>query len=216
MTIVIVYKMNYKYEEDDVACETNRTHLNYIKNCGQSMQNLSICTLVEISIVGFLATLVIGRWIMPQSKRLDKEARYFQVYTFTTLSADLIEISQLMQNEHVAHHYSSLKACEAVFGISLLQFSFSLAAVKHRNMKLTGIRRWIDIFFATEAWANALSLISQELPCFILRIVLISTIISDDFILSFYALKNGLMSCLLVARIISLCWTENKIQPSQY
>ena len=215
MTIVIMYKMNYKYEEDDVTCETNRTHLNYIKSCGESMENLSICTLVEISIVGFLASLVIGRWIMPYSKRLDKEARYLQVYSFTVLSADLIEISQLMQDEHVAHHYSYLKACEAVFGISLLQFSFFLAAVKQRNMKLTGIRRWIDIFFSTEAWAEALSLFSQELPCFILRVILINTIVPDDYILYFYALKNGLMTCLLIGRIITLCWAENKIQPSQ-
>ena len=215
MTIVIMYKMNYKYEEDDVACETNRTHLKYIKSCGESMRDLSICTLVEISIVGFLATLVVGRWIMPHSKRLDKEAKYFQVYSFTTLSADVIEISQLMQIEHVSQHYSLLKAGQAVFGISLLQFCFSLAAVKQRNMKLTGIRRWLDIFFSTEAWAEALSLLTQELPCFIFRLILITSIVPDDYILYFYALKNGLMSCLLIGRIIVLCLSENKVQPSQ-
>ena len=214
MTLVIVYTMDFKYEQNDIACETNSTRLNYIKNCGES-KNISICTLVEISIVGFLATLVIGRWIMPQSKRLDKEARYFQVYSFTTLSADVIEISQLMQIEHVDEHYSLLKACQAVFGISLLQFSFSLAAVKQRNMKLTGFRRGLDIFFSTEAWANALSLLTQELPCFIFRLILINTIITDDYILYFYALKNGLMTCLLIGRIISLCWAESKIQPSE-
>ena len=150
---------------------------------------------------------------------MDKEAIYFQVYSFTTLSADVIEIAQYMQNEHVAQHYPMLKACQVIFGISLLQFAFSLAAVKQRNMKLTGFRRGLDIFFSTEAWAEALSLLSQELPCFIFRLILITSIISDDYILYFFALKNGLMSSLLIGRIISLCWrqsqAENKIQPSK-
>jgi hypothetical protein len=215
MTLAILYTMDYKYEENDITCETNATHLNYINSCGKSLLNLSICTLVEISIVGFLTTLVIGRWIMPSSKRLDKEAKYLQVYSFTTLSADLIEISQYMQNEHVAQHFSLLKACQAVFGISLLQFSFSLAAVKQRNINLTGIRRGLDIFFSTEAWVEALSLLSQEMPCFVFRLILINTIITNDYILYFYALKNGLMTCLLIGRIISLCWAESKIQPSK-
>ena len=215
MTLAIVYTMDYKYEENDITCVTNATHLNYINSCGKSLENLSICTLVEITIVGFLTTLVIGRWIMPSSKRLDKEARYLQVYSFTTLSADVIEISQYMQNEHVAQHFSLLKACQAVFGISLLQFSFSLAAVKQRNMKLTGFRRGIDIFFSTEAWAEALSLLTQEMPCFIFRLILITSKVPNDYILSFFVLKNGLMICLLIGRIISLCWAENKIQPSK-
>ena len=138
MIFVIVYETNYKYEDNDVTCVTNATLLKNIKSCSESDSKMSICSLVDVMVVGFLATLVIGRWIMPPSKRMDKEAIYFQVYSFTTLSADVIEIAQYMQNEHVAQYYSLLKACQAVFGISLLQFCFSLAAVKQRNMKLTG------------------------------------------------------------------------------
>jgi hypothetical protein len=219
MLFVIVYETNYKYEDNDVACVTNATQLKYIKSCGESDSKMSICTLVDVMVVGFLATLVVGRWIMPPSKRMDKEAIYFQVYSFTTLSADVIEIAQYLQNEHVAEHYSLLKACQAVFGISLLQFCFSLAAVKQRNMKLTGFRRGLDIFFSTEAWAEALSLLSQEMPCFVFRLILINSIIPSDYILSFFVLKNGLMTCLLIGRIISLCWRqcngETKIQPSK-
>ena len=210
MIFVIVHEIDYKYEQNDIKCETNATQLKYIKSCGESTNEYrSICTLVEIIVIVFLSTLVMGRWIMPPSKRMDKEDIYYQVYKFTTLSADVIEISQLMQDEDVAESYALMKACQLIFGISLLQFSFSPAAIKQRNMKLTGFRRIIDIFLATEAWSHTLSLFTQELPCFVLRVTLIYSIVSNlDYSLTFFALKNGLMIFLLIIRIFVVCWIQ--------
>lgn len=204
--------MDFKYQKEDVSCATNSTQLNHIPECGNGSQsNISICTLVEIIVVGFLCSLVIGRWVMIPSKRMNEEAIYIQVAGFTTLSADVLEIAQYMQNEEVAKSKMLLTACQIMFGISLSQFCFSLGAVKQRNMSLTGFRRIVDLVLATEAWSLVLALVTQELPCFILRLLLLISIFEhQDFSLYFFLLKNFLMSLLLIYRVCVLTWRKLK------
>jgi hypothetical protein len=90
----------------------------------------------------------------------------------------------------------------AVFILSLLQFSFSLSAKKERNLKLVGFKKAIDLIFATEAWTLVLLLLSQDLPCFIIRIYILTTLKAEnEFSLLFFTIKNGLMIPLELIRI---------------
>lgn len=217
MVILIALNNDYKYYEDDVLCETNRTIVNNIHGCYSSDGIYTICSMSEIIVVGFLATLVSTRWLMPPSVRMDREAIYFQIASFTTLSADVLEIAQYLQNEQVAKSAVLFRACEIVFGVSLLQFAFSLAAVKVRNMKLTGWRRLLDIILSTEAWSQLLALISQEIPCLVLRLILIFHVeLSRDYSLVFFVLKNGLMVMLMTYRIIELCIRKIRAERAVY
>lgn len=217
MILLIALEMDYKYHEDDVLCETNRTIVNNIPGCYSADQTYTICSASEILVVGFLATLVSTRWLMPPSARMDREAIYFQIASFTTLSADVLEIAQYMQNEQVAESTGLFRSCQVVFSISLLQFAFSLAAVKVRNMKLTGWRRLLDIILSTEAWSQLLALISQEIPCLVLRLILIFHVeLSRDYSLIFFVLKNGLMVMLMTYRIIELCIRKIRAERAVY
>lgn len=144
---------------------------------------------------------------MPTSKRMQDEAIFYQVACFTTLSADLVEIAQFMQSVQVVKSNRLLKAFQVTFAVSIFQFSFSLGAFKQRDASLTGLKRLLNIFLGTEAWSLALSLLAQELPCFVLRLLLIFQHTSKrEYALYFFALKNGLMVLLLIYRIILLCW----------
>lgn len=217
MIILIVFEMEYKYTAEDINCETNRTVLPKI-GCDDLGFDYTICTLVEVDVVMFLASLVVGRWLLPQAERMDPHGIYTQVYAFTVLSADVIEIAQYMQNEDVAKSYALMKSCQIVFGLSLIQFCFSLAAVKKRNMRLKGFPRVIDIIFSTEAWSQLLGLFSQEMPCFVVRTILITSVLSNkEYSLFFFTLKNFLMMLLMTFRSISLCWkqvkSESKLRP---
>lgn len=218
MAFIIDFETEIKYQKEDVRCETNSTMLGTMAPTCMITFNSNMCTVVEIFVVAFLSTLVIGRWIMRPSKRMDKEAIYMQVANFTTLSADVIEIAQYMQNKEVADSYGLMKACQVIFSLSLVQFCFSLSAVKERNMNLSGFRKAVDVIFSTEAWSLLLALFTQELPCFVLRIILLVSITSrQDVSLYFFVLKNGLMSFLLLYRVGMLNWrmyqSELKIVP---
>lgn len=207
MAILVVLEMDFKYAANDLSCQTNVTQLSQMPECGSTARTLSMCTMVEVMIVVFLSSLVIGRWLMTPSKRMSHEASYLQVASFTTLSADIIEIAQYMQNEQVAESPRILRACQIIFVISLSQFCFSPSAVKHRNGSLRGFRRVVDVVFATEAWSLLLALCTQELPCFILRFVLIFSVTDEqhrDISLYFFVLKNGLMSLLLIYRAVTI------------
>lgn len=217
MVALIALNNDYKYYEDDVLCETNRTIVNNIHGCYSADGTYTICSMSEILVVGVLAVLVSARWLMPPSVRMNREAIYFQIASFTSLSADVLEIAQYLQNEQVAKSAVLFRACEVVFGVSLLQFAFSLAAVKVRNMKLTGWRRLLDIIFSTEAWSQLLALCSQEIPCLVLRLILIFHVeLSRDYSLIFFVLKNGLMVMLMTYRIIELCIRKIRAERAIY
>jgi hypothetical protein len=218
MIVIITFEMDFKYALDDPECKTNRTMLSNIPQCNNGQFSGDICTLVEIIIVAFLVTCVVGRWMMPTSKRMGKDAIYIQIAGFTSSAADVVDISYYMQVDEITKWFALMKTAQVVFGVSLTQFCFSLAAVKKRNLELVGFRKFIDILFSTEAWSLILTLFTQELPSFILRIILIETLVSNkDYALYFFVVKNATMIVLLSFRITQLCWhkykSENKIQP---
>ena len=89
--------------------------------------------------------------------------------------------------------------------MSLIQFSFSLAATKKRNLNLTGFKNYINIIMSTEAWSLLFVLITQDLPCFILRIFLFEVLRNNSreeiFTLLFFTIRNAFMVGLAIHRI---------------
>ena len=198
MTILIILLNEFKYDKNDYHCMTNRTYLENYKNC-ESLK-YSSCKFAELFIVTFLVSLVVARWILPVSKQLSPDAIYSQIYGYTSTAADVVDIADYMQSDRFSAHYTLVKGIQLVFVLSLHQFSFSLSATKQRNSALNnnaGLRKFVDIVFATEAWSLFLTLFTQAFPCFIIRVVILATV-SDRVQLSlyFFAFKNGVMICL--------------------
>lgn len=150
---------------------------------------------------------------------MDHEALYNQIAVFTSSAADIVEMSNYMQNGEVTSSLGLIRAVQIVFGLSVCQFSFSLGAVKKRNLRLTGLRKLVDVTFSIEAWALLLTVFTQELPSFILRLTLALSLTSNsDYSLYFFLIKNNLMSVLLIFRSFVLIRRqyvkERTIQPN--
>ena len=93
--------------------------------------------------------------------------------------------------------------------MSLIQFSFSLAATKNRNFKLKGYKRYFDIMLCNEAWSQLLVMITHDLQCFIIRLILVVYYWHDETIkttpaLVFFIIRNFFMIYLEIYRIIIL------------
>jgi hypothetical protein len=204
-TFVIIFQMNFKYRRNDISCVTNATRLgSHHANCFRLYP--TICDFLEIFVVVFLTSLVHARWFLPNSIKLSKDQIYQQISFLTSAAADIIDISDLMQNERIIESQHLMKLLQAAFILSIVQFSFSVAATQKRNSQLKGrFSNLINLIFSTEAWSLILAILSQELPCFIVRIFIINHFKSKiSFSLYFFVIKNGLMVLLYFYRIVLL------------
>lgn len=214
--MVLTFYMEFKYTIGDAECKTNKTSLPIIFHANDFGFINNVCKFIDVVIVGFLVSLIIGKCMMPTSIRLDKDAIYSQIAGFTSSTADVIDISMYMQNDAFAESYALMKAAQVVFGLSLTQFCFSSAAIKKRNLKLVGVRKFLDILVSTEAWSLLIVLFSQELPSYILRIILIQNAVTNtDYVLYFFVVKNGTMTVLLSFRIATLISRKYKYENKQ-
>jgi hypothetical protein len=217
MCLAIIFLSDLKYAESDVSCSSNKTLTSAFKAC-LIPYSVSICAMVELMTITFIISLVWARWILPSSKRMNAENVYNQKYRYTATAADIIDLADYFQTDEVIKSYGLFTAVETVFVMSVLQFSFSMQATKKRNMKLTGWRRFIDILLSTEAWSLILSLLTQEVPSLLVRLIIIAT--NENLLkysMYFFAIKNFLVSILLVYRIVVLTRSvyveEKRISP---
>lgn len=159
---------------------------------------MNICLYIDSIIVLFLTCLILVRWFLPNLN----ESKHSQVLAYISIAADMVDISSYIQDPSMDEYYSLVKSIEAVFGLSLIQFSFSLTAKKKRNKNLKGFRNFIDLLFATQAWAVLLQLVTQDFPSLIVRIFIIQMMTETKTNLFFFVLKNGLLVLLEIYRII--------------
>jgi hypothetical protein len=114
-----------------------------------------------------------------------------------------------MQNEQVVANSFLIKSVQMAFSLSIVQFSFSVAATQQRNAQLKGLLNFLNLILSTDAWALLLAMLTQELPSFIVRLVLIVHLASTPtYSLYFFAIKNAIMMALYVYRIGSLIFRE--------
>lgn len=53
LIFIIIFEMDVKYRLNDIFCTTNQTRL-YSYNCFQFTENLTVCTLNNLIITGFM------------------------------------------------------------------------------------------------------------------------------------------------------------------
>jgi hypothetical protein len=201
--------MNFKYEINDVHCTTNATRISTYPKCYNLVYG-TVCRFLEIFVVFFLVTLIYARWALPNSSKLTNDRLYHQLSMLTSTAADVIDISDLMQDDAIIKNKFIIKLLQKVFFLSILQFSFSVAATKQKNKRLKrGFLKLVDSIFSTESWSLILAISTQELPCFIVRVILILNFETRlSFSLYFFAIKNGLMVVLYAYRSIVLVKQE--------
>jgi hypothetical protein len=103
---------------------------------------------------------------------------------------------------------------KVVFITSIIQFSFAIAATKQRNLKAIGFAKFLDLIFATEAWSLIMLLISQDLPCFIIRVLILNSVDEANYSLMFFTVKNGMMIFLELIRVYLAIRKQLKLEAS--
>jgi hypothetical protein len=207
-TFVFLYQMNFKYEINDVLCTTNLTQITNYPKCFNVYG--TVCRFLEIFVDMFLVSVIFARWALPHSSKLTNDRLYHQVSMLTSTAADVIDISDLMQDNAIIKYKSINDLLQKCFLLSILQFSFSVAATKQKSERhKRGFCKFIDSIFSTEAWSLMLALFTQELPCFIVRVILILNFEPKmSYSLYFFAIKNGIMVVLYACRSIVLVKQE--------
>ncbi len=82
------------------------------------------------------------------------------------------------------------------FTLSSAQFSFTLSAKYKRSEKLTqsNALKLFELFFCTETWALFFMLITQDLPFFIIRLIIIIVYgVEKSYLLYFMLIKNAFL-----------------------
>ena len=113
---------------------------------------------------------------------------------------------------------------KASFSISTFQFSFTLVSKREIKNDDDQANYLMDLLFGTEIWSVALVFITQDLPFFITRILILCNFQLDkNYMLYFFTVKNFLLCLFEINRIFVLikskCETDkqkrNKIMNHQ-
>ena len=178
---------------------------------------MTICKLDELMVSIFMISMVMGRFFLPGSKRMSEEVQFEQVMGFMAAAADVVDFSNYIQETELAAEYTLIQLMQFIFVCNCIQFCFSLKATKRRNLELQGVRKWVDIIFSTECWAFILICITQDIPCFIVRVYIWSNFDSSAADLYFFTVRNFMMILLMTFRFVRIFRNElqrtNKIQP---
>lgn len=107
----------------------------------------------------------------------------------------------------------------AFFSLSTIQFSFTLAAKRHRSnesdKKENFLNKLTEVVFGTEIWSLILIFLTQDFPFFILRVmIMVCNDLSKNYMIYFLVSKNFILLILEVYRIyaIYLEEKENRIE----
>ena len=90
----------------------------------------------------------------------------------------------------------------------MTQFSLVLFALRTKDVKRTGFQAVLDIVFGTAVWRLVYILVVQEIPFFIIRVVILSKFekTTKNYTLYFMGLKN--ITRILIAS--HQIWTQTK------
>lgn len=206
MLICIHSEVEFHFMVNDVDCSSVRTNVTTYGNC--YIINRDICGVIEDMVFFLVASVCFARWILPHHKSIPREEKYLQTFTFTIAAADTIKIGDYMYSKHIKERRTIL-AIQIAFSLSLIQFCFSLVAVRKKHLDLVGLRALKDVVLSTESWSLILVIFTQELPSLVARVFLLMSAndkLSD--MLLFFAIKNFLLIILFAYRSYDLIRVE--------
>ena len=120
------------------------------------------------------------------------------IMTLLIACTDCVEFFRYTFMEEIQGNLFAVISILLVFSTSILQFSVTFTAVREKakgTSELTKFQKFLDQFFGTELWSIALTMITQDIPYLISRIVLVAAFgIISDMTIFLFIIKN----CMLV------------------
>ncbi|KAF7634698.1 hypothetical protein Mgra_00005846, partial [Meloidogyne graminicola] len=161
--------------------------------------------------------LIISRWILPRFE-LSREELTQILLAYMAITTDILEFLGLLNRQTVCAEYSLKTSILSAFALSLVQFAFILTASRSRKMRIAvatkillstnrhDFRQFncLKAFFDLDIWSLVISLVCQDLPFLIVRLIVLSWLWEIDFALLIFILKNVLIIVLQIYRIYVL------------
>jgi hypothetical protein len=142
----------------------------------------------------------LARWAIPC--KIEKEAFLNLFISYISNGADIVDFFSQIDDTNVVFSIPIMISILVFFSLSSLQFSFGLVSKVKRNENETNnnnngiLKRLQLLIFGTEIWALLLVLMFQDLPFFLMRIIVIVYYqqLSKNYTLYFFAIKTLIMS----------------------
>ncbi|KAK3584016.1 hypothetical protein CHS0354_031406 [Potamilus streckersoni] len=152
-----------------------------------------------------LLILILGRWLLPKGKLThDQLSQLLLVYIGT--AADIVEFFEAFKEVQVRYDKILCMAILGLWSLSLVQFSLVLTAARARRDQSGLLSRRSDIqsdrCCGTDVFGIIISILLQDLPFLVLRMLLIFRYHVLSYSNMFFTCKNTLVIVLLLYRLI--------------
>ncbi|XP_077311556.1 transmembrane protein 26 isoform X1 [Lithobates pipiens] len=156
----------------------------------------------------FLLLLIIGRWFLPIGAGITRDQLSQLLLMFVGTAADILEFtSETMEVVVVRENIILIYSILAIWTWSMLQFPLDLAVQNIGCQQGSSSKRRLCLLFcrySADLWNIGITLLIQDGPFLICRIILMAYFGVVNQMLVFFAAKNALVVMLQLYRLIVL------------
>ncbi|XP_063817877.1 transmembrane protein 26 [Pseudophryne corroboree] len=156
----------------------------------------------------FLLLLIIGRWLLPIGVGITRDQLSQLLLMFVGTAADILEFtSETMEGADVRSNTILVYTILAVWTWSMLQFPLDLAVKNIGCQQGSSAKRHLCLLvyrYSADLWNIGISLLIQDGPFLICRIILMAYFNVINQMLVFFAAKNTLVVMLQLYRFVVL------------
>ena len=173
-----------------------------------------MCPFLELFVSTLVLFTIIGRWMYPTKNAIGKEDITEMLLMFLNHGADIVDFFSYVDEPEITKHYTTVMVILFFFSTSVTQFSINTIGRRKTNVRNAGVNKVLDVLFGTCAWNLVFMLLIQDIPFFIMRLIILTTFekTSKNYSLYLFSLKNVLKISVLTYRIITAIRYELKIK----
>ncbi|XP_069125070.1 transmembrane protein 26-like [Argopecten irradians] len=176
-------------------------------------------TWISVLEQGLLFLFIVGRWWLPRGK-VTRDQLSQLLFVYLGIASDIMELFVIFEEPQIREDRILTYASLAVWSVSLLQFTLTLTATKNAR-KGRGIaiapeeepsksykdnRSLCSRIFQSEIWSLMVSISIMDLPFVTIRLYSLVRYRILSYGILFFTFKNLLMICLLIYRMIIVCY----------
>ncbi|KAG8552503.1 hypothetical protein GDO81_004551 [Engystomops pustulosus] len=154
----------------------------------------------------FLLLLIIGKWLLPIGDGVTRDQLSQLLLMFVGTAADILEFtSETLEEATIRKNITLVYAILGVWTWSMLQFPLDLAVQNIGCQQGSQTKRNLCLLFcrySADLWNIGISLLIQDGPFLISRIILMACFNITNQMLVFFAAKNSLIVLLQLYRLV--------------
>ncbi|CAD5121662.1 unnamed protein product [Dimorphilus gyrociliatus] len=191
---------------------TNATGV-YIPGIGQQFNTSDWYLMIE---QGLMLILIVGRWLLPKGHMTRDELSQLLLVYFA-IAADILDFFPIIAIDELKKEKRMIYSILAAWSWSLMQFTFVLTnratlsgtIIRKRSVLASKAVKRYHVCCETEVWTLLVSVLMQDGPFVILRLVTVIYFKVQTFTIFFFLSKNLVVLVLQFYRIVVLCFEKS-------